>query len=135
MVHTGLPYAKAKKQDAGTAIGRLFITGEISQKQLDAANKYCELSHNNNIAIGAARMRSCCDVGPYGRSTETTDRQIERETRWIREYREVRRVALQASPLADMILQGVITDNKDMLSFMGDLRLVLNAVHNTHAGN
>lgn len=132
MASTGLPEKVAMKQDAGSVIGRLYITGKITQIQLDAATKWCQLSYNNSIAIGAAKQRSCCDIGPYGRSTETTANQVERESRWMREYREVRRAAFEATPLAQMILDGIISDDKDMPDFVGDLRLALNAIHNMH---
>ena len=130
MVHCGIPYNVAKKQDSGSAVGRLYLNQEITQIQLDAANRWRQLSYNNKIAIGAKQQRSCCDVGPFGSSTETTDRQVERETRWMSEYKAARRAAFHATPLADMILQGIIDDDKDMPRFVGDLRLALNAIHN-----
>lgn len=60
--HYGYDAKAAKDQKAGSFVGRLAMSGEISVQQLDAAIRYCEVYHEMQIAIGGPKASGAVDL-------------------------------------------------------------------------
>lgn len=60
--HYGFDAKTAKDQLAGSFVGRLAISGEISTQQLEAALRYCEVYREMQIAIGGPRASGAVNL-------------------------------------------------------------------------
>lgn len=128
----GLSAAEARRPEAVDMLGRLALTGEISEAQLSAGRAYARLRRNYDRALLARRLASAADYdgpgGPDGRDgNEPGYRAWAR--RMVAAYDAVRRALLECSdPLATTVLDGIVLEERAMWRHVGTLRIALNAV-------
>lgn len=130
--HYGLSAAVAMRADAGSALGRLLIAGEISADQHEAGRRFAEV---------ADAMRRICLVGSYrsgsaldnARGHDASDGDDPAYITYCqavrRRYEVYRRAVLTCGePLAMMVITAVTVDDLDMPMRVGELRAALDAV-------
>jgi hypothetical protein len=124
---------EARRTEAGTALGRLAISGEITRPQYEAAQRYEEVSRRADAALLARRMVSAAELdrsgggGHDGRAGDdpayaarcrAAVKEAERCWRAMAEAGAACRAAVDMA-----VLQGSATP-----AAVGDLRLGLNAL-------
>lgn len=128
----GLSEEDARRDEAFVVLGRLFFTREISRQQYDDGWRYAEIVANYRRAIMAKGVPSAGDLDRsrgHDGSDGTDPAYVARCKRDIAIYKQVRRSILEApDPLAQTIIDAVVIEGKDMPSFVGTLRIALNAV-------
>lgn len=131
MLHHDLTEAQAKKGDAGTVLGRLLITGEISYRQHEAGKLYADFAADGRRALGVNGIPSGSDiqrVRSYDGSDGSDAEYIKRCRAAIERYQRCRRVLLTAGQFASMVVDAVVCDDVPMPDHVGDLREGLNAL-------
>jgi len=122
---------------AGLAFGRVAMTAPSAQRRevFEAGMRMWELrrrylSTNDQREAWANENRPA----PTGvHDDDDGDRQRKDATRVA--YDTARAVARAADPMGDMVLQGVVFEDRDMPSFTGETLVVLNALaHHFHVG-
>lgn len=128
----GLRMADAGRAEAGDMLGRLFLTGEITEAQHSAGRAYAAVRTDYDKAMGARRLRSATDPGAAAAGTprEADDPD---HVAWVARRRRAYdgvRAALQATgdPLAGAVLDAVVLEERQMWNHVGTLRIALNAV-------
>jgi hypothetical protein len=131
----GLNKTDADRQEAGSVLGRLLITGEISRRQFDAAFAYEDARGKYLAALMVRPQRSAGDLNrsPGHDSSEGDEPTYVRwSSQAVKRYQAMRRRILTCGdPFAQMVLDGCI-EGRDMLTTsrgnLGTLRMALNAV-------
>jgi len=128
----GLTRADAGQPRSGDLLGRLSLSGEINREQYEAGLRYVELRQDYDRAMLAQRLVVPGDPlsGPGHDDRDGTDPAYRA---WIRHtsarHAQVRRALREChDPLAQMVLDGIVLEHREMWNFIGTLRLALNAV-------
>ena len=127
----GLNETKAAEPDAVDILGRMYLAGEISQRQKQAGDRYVEIRRDYRKAILARRMPSGGNLERlhgHDDSDGTDQAYVAWCERSIAVYDHLRRALMDCGePLAITVLDGVI-DEQPLWDFVGTLRLALNAI-------
>lgn len=120
----------ARSPEAGSFVGRLFITGEISAAQYEAAKWWAGMESRMRRALGLRRLRDSCDFSVRGLATNPEDqRQIDAERTALGEWRAMREAVRDPSnPMALWVLQRAIAEDRPVWQHLGGLRVALNAL-------
>jgi hypothetical protein len=127
----GLSKGSASLQEAGSAVGRLVLAGQLTRAQADAAEEYEKVVRAFLASIEARRPSSPGDLnrsGGYDGREGDDPAYIEKCHLAVRRYKEARRGLLEASPLAHFAMETWVTEGHEVWSLLGDLRLGLNAL-------
>lgn len=141
----GVTAANVQTKTAGSAVGRMYLAGEINQGQMKAAEEFAKRRANYLAAIQAPRApRSGSDLGYLAerlssenmpeadpvRVFRTEDEMAEYVAKRKALYQEVRLVVMRADPLGLMAMEQVAVDDKQAVSdvTMGAFRVACNAV-------
>ena len=127
-----LSRAQANQPRAGDMLGRLFMTGEINRDQHEAGVLYAQHRVDYDRAMLAQRLVTAgdpLDRGGYDARDGTDPDYRTFVRRVVARHARVRQ-ALGAchDPLAGMVLDAVVLEEREMWNFVGTLRLALNAV-------
>lgn len=123
-------------QEAGSAVGRLRLTGELSEEQYFAANTFEQIAHDYSRAI---LIRPVPSAGDFNRTQgfdghDGSDaRYVERCQVAIQSYRESRRALFEASDAAYHAVWAWVCYDQAIQRLVGDLRLGLNALARLYA--
>lgn len=136
--HAQLSPGHLPTPEAGSAIGRAFLRGEISPKQLWAARRYERVTKVYQRALLARHSGSAGDLerGPSYDGSEGDDPDyVEQCNQARRDFADMRRALLDVCRDArdDMVLMalgGWILEDREMHSFLPSLRTGLNALTN-----
>ena len=129
----GIDPKMSRSQMAGSVVGRLCLTGELSREQYDAAQSWLSDLRNWRQAIAAPRGMGAVDLNAIrGDSTE-----VESEV-WYRRCRDrmaSARAAIQQEQNALRLranlwapLDLMVGEDRSVMTMVGDLRLALNAL-------
>ena len=134
----GLPEDAAKREEAGSALGRMFppVKGDDGKPKFNTyylSGKAFEQAHMDNIkARDFKRQRSASDysgAGGHDGRDGTDPAYVEWCDRAIARYEGMRRAILTCGePMAMSIVQAVVIEDKEMWKWIGELRCGLNAV-------
>lgn len=127
----GLSEGEAKMMEAGSAVGRLFLAKEISRRQLDAAARYEEAMRLSRWAMLVKPVLSGSDLnrsGSHDNSDGTDPRYVAQCKAAVEQARNCRRALTEAGSFCMSAVDGIVMDGQDMPSFVGDLRVGLNAI-------
>ena len=127
----GLSTAAAARQEAVDMLGRLAISGEITPVQLTAGRAYEAMRRDYDRAMLARRTLSASDyegVGGSGAASQDDRAYAAWVKRCIDRYDMVRAALTGcADPMAQIVLDGVALEGREMWDFVGTLRIALNA--------
>lgn len=131
--HYGLKRSQANDPRAGSVIGRLSISGEVSRVQYEAAMRYLEDFENYKRAIAGPKGAGAVDLGkPGGIATVDPDLEHKRD----KQAKEKIQGALLALKAVDGGWQtnvtgsvaNVVLEDMDLPYAVGDVRTGLNAL-------
>ena len=129
----GVPFLSARDQLAGSVIGRMVMSGELSRAQGDASIKYAEDVDNYRQALGAPRQPAAIDLNRIAGATAAGPDHVAFVLRAKRRYlamtRAVQEIANQhrGANLFAALHYFVVRDEFHA-HMLGDLRLGLNAL-------
>ena len=127
----GLSETKATEPDAVDILGRMYLAGEISQRQKEAGDRYAEIRRNYRKAILARRLPSAGDLDRqrgHDDSDGTDPAYVVWCERSIAAYDRLWSALRDCGePLAIPVLDGVI-DDQPLWDFIGVLRIALNTI-------
>lgn len=129
--HYGVPPELARDPLIGAALGRLFRAGVIDQDQFEAGQRFAIVKAAYERAIMVKRQRSGGDFdgrGGHDGSEGNNPEYVEWYQRATGDYRDARSALLAADPLALMVVEAVCTEDRDMPTSAGELRVGLNAL-------
>ena len=115
----------------GSFIGRLRKSGEISAAQFEAAEKYHRVRKVEKQAYDIRQQRSGSDLtfnGGFDGRTGGEPDYVEWDNKARSQGADARRALLDAGPLSHTACEGIIMEDKEMVSSIGDLRLGLNSL-------
>lgn len=129
----GVAPAVSKDQFAGTFVGRLFLGGDLTRMQLEAAQIYHQECVNNSLACaGPAPPKAVNLNATHGASVDMED--VAQTRKWRMSYK-LSREAVQAKQ--DEIhgngnlfgaLSICVLQDQPLTHLVGDLRIALNAL-------
>lgn len=127
---------------AGSVFGRMYLQGELgplkgkeghAEAVYMAGMEFARRRKDYLAAIAApSAPRSGSDLSGNGRHIGASFEDaayVERCDRARRRYAEIRRVCLEADPMALTALEGIIWEDKMLASLVGPLRIACNAIH------
>jgi hypothetical protein len=125
----GVTEEEAKDPHAGTLLGRMLQRGELSQAQMDAANRYIEVKTSFQRSIGCPPVHD--QTRPEGETTRTYE-EICAEAR--RKYEDTMDIVKEACHEARSegprtALENIVLRDIQMPFLNGHLRSVLNRLH------
>jgi hypothetical protein len=130
----GLNRTDADRQEAGSPLGRLLLSGDISRRQFDAAFAYEAARAEYLDALMVKPLRSSGNhdhSGGHDSSEGNEPDYVRWSSRAVKRYQAMRRRILTCGePMAQMVLDGCL-EGRDMLTTrgnLGTLRMALNAV-------
>lgn len=83
--HYGYDAKAAKDQLAGSFVGRLRMGGEISEQQLQAAQRYFEIYHEMQIAVGGPKPSGAVNINATKGAPGPEN--VERSVKALKEWR------------------------------------------------
>lgn len=131
----GVPMDLCHLADAGDALGRFQLLGPvdgISPLQRDAGRLYAEIVRTFQAVILARRVRSGSELdraGGHDGSDGTDPEYVARYDRAVGRYRRARHaLSFCGDRLAQLVVDGVVLDDRPMWGHLGTLRYALNAL-------
>lgn len=127
----GVAPSDTRRPEAGSAVGRLKLTGVISQDQYEAAKTYESVYRGYERAILVRRPSSPGNfdkVPGFDAGDGTDERYVEQCTAARRNYGDARRALLDADPLAQMAVNTWVVEDVPLYHCVGELRVGLNAL-------
>lgn len=127
-----VPMEKLRDQMAGSYIGRLCLSGELSQQQYDAAQAYLSDRRDYHMAIDAPKQMGAVDLNAvHGRNHhENIGRSQQAVARFMAAEAAVQNaqniIGLRGNLYAAISL--CVVGEVDLHHMVGDLRLALNAL-------
>lgn len=127
-----VPMEKLRDQMAGSYIGRLCLSGELSQQQYDAAQAYLSDRRDYHMAIDAPKQMGAVDLNAvHGRNHhENVGRSQQAVARFMAAEAAVQNaqnvIGLRGNLYAAIAL--CVVSEVDLHHMVGDLRLALNAL-------
>jgi hypothetical protein len=131
----GLSEGDARKEEAMTVLGRLSLTGEVSNEQLDAAKRWQEIRNRYRLAMGIAP-----DYAEPGPETEGSGLMLDEWVHRVRaQYRlmceELDQLCIELrSPAPKAALDVIVVRDVEMPELVGALRLALNSLARHFSG-
>lgn len=132
--HYGLTADQASQVEAGTVLGRLRLSGGVSQDQADAAQRYQQIRNRYQLTIGAAP-----DYREHAPDRESGG-ELDDWVAHVRAQYDAMVAALTRlcvdlrSPAPKAALDVIVLRDHDMPELVGALRLALNALVQHFAG-
>lgn len=129
----GVPANDARDQMAGSFIGRLCMSKELSPEQYEAAQTWAEEADANLWAIGAPPRMGAIDLNRVhgnGNAPENVARAHAVRTRYIisAQVVQARQNELRGTAALFAALQYLVMEDKPLHHLVPDLRCVLNAL-------
>lgn len=127
-----VPMEKLRDQMAGSYIGRLCLSGELSQQQYDAAQAYLSDRRDYHMAIDAPKQMGAVDLNAvHGRNHhENIGRSQQAVARFMAAEAAVQNaqniIGLRGNLYAAIAL--CVVADVDLHHMVGDVRLALNAL-------
>lgn len=127
-----VPMEKLRDQMAGSYIGRLCLTGELTQQQYDAAQAYLADRRDYHMAIDAPKQMGAVDLNAvHGRSHhENIARSQQAVSRFMAAEAAIQNaqniIGLHGNLYAAISL--CVVGEVDLHHMVGDVRLALNAL-------
>lgn len=123
---------QAKHVKAATALGRMAFHAPLTEEQWEAGEWYREIRIAERRALLVRHIASAGDLermGGYDARDGTDPAYIESVQRALERGETCRRALLECGEaLAQMVLEAVVMEDKEMLPFSGELRCALNAI-------
>lgn len=127
-----VPMDKLRDQMAGSYIGRLCLSGEITHQQFDAAQAYLADRRDYHMAIDAPKQMGAVDLNAvHGRNHHENVKRSQQSVAKFRAaeaaIREAQTVLGNMGNLYAAVSLCIIND-EELRHLVGDVRLVLNAL-------
>ena len=127
----GLATGPASLQEAGSAVGRLYLAGMINSAQWGSVAVYEQVVSDYRTAIEVRRLGSAGDFnrnGGYDGREGDEPTYAEKCRTAERRYLEAKRALRNVSSLAHLALAEWVIEDREPWSLLGDLRLGLDAL-------
>lgn len=126
-----LSVAHSSRIEATSPLGRLLLSGIITQEQFNASEEYVVVVKRYEKAILIRRPGSAGDLDRthgFDGDDGTDERYVEQCNAARRAYSEARRALLEADPLAQMAVNTWAIEHIEADKMIGELRVGLNAL-------
>lgn len=127
-----VPMDKLRDQMAGSYIGRLCLTGELTHQQYDAAQAYLADRRDYHMAIDAPKQMGAVDLNAvHGRNHHEN---VNRSQQAVTKFEAAQAAVRQAQTILGMrgnlyaAIELCVIKDIDLSHMVGDVRLVLNAL-------
>jgi len=127
-----VPMDKLRDQMAGSYIGRLCLSGEITHQQFDAAQAYLADRRDYHMAIDAPKQMGAVDLNAvhgrnHGENVKRSQQSVAKFEAADAAIREAQTVLGNMGNLYAAVSLCIINDG-ELRHMVGDVRLVLNAL-------